>query len=43
MWRPGLLIARYTLVEALRSRLPWLFVLAAAAAWRWPVSCSSWH
>ena len=32
MWRPGLLIARYTLVEALRSRLPWLFVLAAAAA-----------
>lgn len=32
MWRPGLIIARYTLLEALRSRLPWLFVLAGCAA-----------
>ena len=32
MWRPGLIIARYTLLEALRSKLPWLFVLAACAA-----------
>lgn len=32
MWRPTMLIARYTLLEALRSKLPWLFVLAACAA-----------
>lgn len=32
MWRPGLIIARYTLLEALRSKLPWLFVLAGGAA-----------
>lgn len=32
MWRPGLIIARYTLLEALLSRLPWLFVLAGGAA-----------
>ena len=32
MWRPGLIIARYTLLEALRSKLPWLFVLAGCAA-----------
>ncbi|NBV18763.1 ABC transporter permease subunit [Janthinobacterium sp.] len=32
MLRPALTIARYTLLEALRSRLPWLFVLAACGA-----------
>nr|WP_257638182.1 ABC transporter permease [Janthinobacterium sp. UMAB-56] len=32
MLLPALTIARYTLLEALRSRLPWLFVLAACAA-----------
>ncbi|PLY40749.1 hypothetical protein CSZ94_19430 [Janthinobacterium sp. ROICE36] len=32
MLRPAFTIARYTLLEALRSRLLWLFVLAAGAA-----------
>ncbi len=32
MFFPSLTIARYTLLEALRSRLPWLFLLAACAA-----------
>jgi len=32
MLAPSLIIARYTLLEALRSRLLWLFVLAACAA-----------
>jgi len=32
MLAPSLIIARYTVLEALRSRLLWLFVLAACAA-----------
>lgn len=32
MLRPALTIARYTVLEAVRNRLLWLFVLAAAAA-----------
>lgn len=32
MLRPALTIARYTLLEALRNRLPWLLALAALAA-----------
>lgn len=31
-WRPALTIAAYTLLEALRNRLMWLFALAAVAA-----------
>ena len=31
MLLPSFTIARYTLLEALRSRLPWLFVLVACA------------
>lgn len=32
MMRPALTIARYTVLEALRNRLPWLLLLMAAAA-----------